>query len=129
MSAIKRATRLSKDSIIKYTGELEEAGFLIVKREEKRGVKQLNRYTIDYSVIKNSLHDIYDLSGLSEVEKEGTKELLSNWYDYHASKSYRDSNSNAAAEDKPNDSYRSENPTSIGYDESLDKNNPHEDQE
>lgn len=130
MSMIKRATRLSKDSIIKYTAELENANFISVERNEKRGIKKLNRYTIHYTQIKNSLEDIYNLSGLSKDELEGCKQMLSRWYDYHASKSYRDSNAkDGNGDNRPYDNSQSENPTSIGYNESLDKEKRNESQE
>lgn len=90
LSMIKKYTRLSRDTIIKYTKQLEQEGLITVQRyETARGIKHLNKYTINYDGIKRSLHKIYNFGDKKESEIKGICEWISLWYDYHKSKSYK----------------------------------------
>ncbi|SHG46188.1 hypothetical protein SAMN05443144_1299 [Fodinibius roseus] len=96
---ITEATQMSKGSVAKYLGELEEDGYLQIKREESDGTRQLNRYTIDYECIKNSLEKIYDFGDLPKKDVETYKKDLCYRYDYHGASSYEDAHKVTPPED------------------------------
>gem|GEM_PF-4024570 len=96
-SMIAEATQMSKGSVSKYLKQLEDDGFISLKREKRKGVSQLNWYKINYGQIKKSLHQIYDFSGLDKEEVEVYKKDLCKWYDYHSASSYRDANNDGEA--------------------------------
>ena len=103
-SMIVKATLMGKDTIYKYLKEFEKAGYIKIKREKADGTSKLNRYTIDYECIKDSLEDIYDFGNLEEQTIKAYKQDLCNWYDYHSSSSYRDAPNNSDEKSETQDS-------------------------
>jgi len=83
-SLIEQETRLSRNSIIKYQKMFESAGFISIHRQttKKAGSDFMNRYSINFDHIMDSLNQIYDFEGQSEEDIAVNVEFLKERYKY-----------------------------------------------
>lgn len=80
-------TRLGKNSVLNYIAVLEEEGYLTVKRSKvKKGVRGLNKYTVNFDTILSSLDCIYMLP---EKETEHHKDELKKMYAFIEKNPYK----------------------------------------
>ncbi len=103
-SLIEKETRLSKNSINKYLNEFEAAEYITIHRKNyKKGEDFMNRYSINFDKIMESLDQIYDFEGQSHSDIVGNVEFLEERYKYIRDHPYNRDKQNSYIVQESND--------------------------
>lgn len=86
---LKKYLHCGNDKLKKLIDELQKDGFLEIKKEKKKGVSQLNYYTVNFNKILSSLEKIYDFEGMSKENKSDSIEIMQEYIRYHAENGYK----------------------------------------